>query len=54
MYKQDLALSNLQWLICHRNKQNQTNQIFSGLNQDLVLKFRDGVSEQYSASRNNI
>ena len=26
MYKEDLALNNLQWLICHKNP-NQTNQI---------------------------
>ena len=24
MYKEDLALNNLQWLICHRTKPNQT------------------------------
>ena len=24
MYKKDLALSNLQWLICHKTKPNQT------------------------------
>ena len=24
MYKEDLALNNLQWLICHKTKQNQT------------------------------
>ena len=24
MYKQDLALNNLQWSICYRNKPNQT------------------------------
>ena len=26
MYKTDLALSNLQWLICHKTKPNQTSQ----------------------------
>ena len=26
MYKKDLALNNLQWLICHKTKPNQTNQ----------------------------
>ena len=25
MYEQDLALNNLQWLICHNTKPNQTN-----------------------------
>ena len=24
MYKQDLTLNNLQWLICHKTQQNQT------------------------------
>ena len=24
MYKKDLALNNLQWLICHKTKPNQT------------------------------
>ena len=24
MYKENLALNNLQWLICHKTKQNQT------------------------------
>ena len=24
MYKQDLVLNNLQWLICHKTKPNQT------------------------------
>ena len=24
MYKKDLALNNIQWLICHKNKPNQT------------------------------
>ena len=29
MYKEDLALNNLQWLVCHKTKPNQTkpNQI---------------------------
>ena len=26
MYKQDLALSNPQWLICHKTKPNQTQE----------------------------
>ena len=26
MYKKDLALNNLQWLICHKTKPNQANQ----------------------------
>ena len=25
LYKQDLAFTNLQWLICHKTKPNQTN-----------------------------
>ena len=27
MYKQDLALNNLQWLICHKTQINQTNHV---------------------------
>ena len=27
MYKQDLALNNLQWLICHKTQPNQTKSI---------------------------
>ena len=31
MYREDLALNNLQWLICHKTKRNQTklNPIYS-------------------------
>ena len=28
MYKQDLALNNLQWLICHKTKQNQDDGFY--------------------------
>ena len=28
MYKKDLALNNLQWLICHKIKHNQTKNVF--------------------------
>ena len=24
MYKEDMALNNLQWLVCHKTKPNQT------------------------------
>ena len=27
MYKEDMALNNLQWLICHETKANQSNNI---------------------------
>ena len=27
MYKDDLALDSLQWLICRKTKQNKTNQL---------------------------
>ena len=30
MYKQDLVLNNLQWLICHKTKPNQTGTTTSG------------------------
>ena len=28
MYEKDLALNNLQWLICHKTKPNQTKPLF--------------------------
>ena len=28
MYKEDLALNNLQWLICHKTQPNQTSVYF--------------------------
>ena len=37
MNKLDLALNILQWLICHKTKPNQTNQI--RLNREKVLVF---------------
>ena len=36
--KLDLALNNLQWLICHKTKPNQTNQI-TGKNYDGICYF---------------
>ena len=30
MYKEDLTLNNLQWLICHKTQPNQTN-VFYGI-----------------------
>ena len=29
MYKQDLALNNVQWLMCHKIQPDQTNPIFT-------------------------
>ena len=29
MYRKDLALNNLQWLICHKTKPNQTSHIYT-------------------------
>ena len=34
MYKLDWALNNLQWLICHKTKPNQT---FTGLDHSLMI-----------------
>ena len=28
MYKKDLALNNLQWLICHKTQYNQTKSLY--------------------------
>ena len=39
MYKEDLALDNLQWLICHKTKRNETfffEHVF-----DLVVKYSE-------------
>ena len=35
MYKEDLALNNLQWLICHKTQPNQTKQSLLNMS-DLV------------------
>ena len=42
MYKQDLALDNLQWLICHKTKPNQTkpNQNVTLVILDVALYFQ--------------
>ena len=37
MYKMDLALNNLQWLICNKNKPNQTKREVDILAKDLVI-----------------
>ena len=37
MYKQDLALNNLQWLICHRTQPNQIIYLIYMYKQDLAL-----------------
>ncbi len=34
MYKEDLALNNLQWLICHKTQQNQKD-VISELNEEV-------------------
>ena len=37
MYKKDLALKDLQWLICHKTKPNQTKQL-NGDNDDICFE----------------
>ena len=37
MYKEDLALNNLQWLICHKIKPNQILYIWYMNKKDLAL-----------------
>ena len=38
MYKEDLALNNLQWLICHKSQQNQITIYLIYMNkEDLAL-----------------
>ena len=38
MYKEDLALNNLQWLICHKTKSNQTNLQYISLSFSFLYK----------------
>ena len=37
MYKKDLALDNLQWLICHKNKPNLITYLIYMYKKDLAL-----------------
>ena len=37
MYKEDLALNNLQWLICHKGQPNQIIYLIYKYKEDLVL-----------------
>ena len=37
MYKEDLALNNLQWLICHKIKPNQTMNYSKASSLDLAI-----------------
>ena len=38
MYKEDLALNHLQWLICQKTKPKQTKQFFH-----ILTTFSDGI-----------
>ena len=42
MYKQDLALNNLQWLICHQTKPNQTKFIIQRFMKSVNLNIQSG------------
>ena len=44
IYKKDLALNNLQWLICHKNKPNQKKQ---NLSMTINCKFKSGLKGAY-------
>ena len=37
MYKEDLALNNQQWLMCHKTQPNQILYIFNMYEEDLAL-----------------
>ena len=37
MYKKDLALNNLKWLICHKTKQNKIDILIYMYKEDLAL-----------------
>ena len=44
MYKEDLVLNNLQWLICLKTKPNQTNRVTIGsdtMSEDWIKCSRD-------------
>ena len=44
VYKEKLALNNLQWLICHKNQPNWTKSyIFNMYKKDLVLNNLQGL-----------
>ena len=45
MYKMDLALNNLQWLICHKTKRNQTNNNPSYLELHVTSWFKQFTRE---------
>ena len=38
MYKKDLALNNLQWVICHKTKQNQSKYLFRNVRFSVCIK----------------
>ena len=46
MHKEDLALNNLQWLICHKTKPNQTgigrNHLIGGAQNTLTASPQEG------------
>ena len=59
MYKEDLALNNLQWLICHKTQPNQTKKIAISTQSDKPLRFVDhftylGKNISSTESDNNI
>ena len=45
-YKKDLALNNLQWLVCHKNKPNYFGKIYVLLIQQ-ILKLKSNLTTLY-------
>ena len=43
MYKEDLALNNLQWLICHKTQPNQIIYLIYMCKEDLALNNLQGL-----------
>ena len=50
VYKEDLALNNLQWSICHKNKPNQTKPIIV-LSKNIAMIW---IRLQFLACKNQI
>ena len=61
MYKNDLALSNLQWLLCHETKpkqnqsgQSKTEQCSHGLNRKMLTLWSENLDNRMFENLQNI
>ena len=48
MYKDDFALNNLQWLMCHKTKPNKTKTIIYTFTQTNIFIFVQLVSDSWN------